>query len=306
MATTNRAALIKKTIRVCRRHFEPHAPPKERTLLNNLLFGCLLENSPHAAAERAFSTLEKDYFDLNEVRVSTAKELAESFRGLADPLEAADRLKRTLHSVFESVYAFDIEPMKKQNIGQAVKAIDKYDGATPFTVAYVTQTSLGGHAIPINQGLLISLLAIGVISEGEAKKGVVPGLERAVPKSKGIEVGSLLHGLGVEVGRNPYGQPARKLLLEIEPTCKDRLPKRPAKQPEPEPEPKKPKKKPAAAPKTAEKSKSKPATKKASAKPKPTKKKAKAKAKKKAAKKKAKTKTKKKTASKRLSKKKPR
>jgi hypothetical protein len=60
----------------------------------------------------------------------------------------------------------------------------------------------------------------------------VPGLERAVPKSKGAEIGSLLHQLGVEVGRNPYGQQARKLLLEIDPTCKDRLPKRATRRPE--------------------------------------------------------------------------
>jgi hypothetical protein len=71
-----------------------------------------------------------------------------------------------------------------------------------------------------------------VISDDEFAKSVVPGLERAVPKSKGAEIGSLLHQLGVEVGRNPYGQQARKLLLEIDPTCKDRLPKRATRRPE--------------------------------------------------------------------------
>jgi histone H1/5 len=53
-----------------------------------------------------------------------------------------------------------------------------------------------------------------------------------VSKSKGAEISSLLHQLGVEVGRNPYGQHARKLMLEIDPQCKDRLPKRVTRQPE--------------------------------------------------------------------------
>jgi hypothetical protein len=61
-------------------------------------------------------------------------------------------------------------------------------------------------------------------------------LERAVPKNKGAEVGSLLHQLGVEVGKNPYGPNAKKFMLEIDPNCKDRLPKKAVPKP-PEPEP---------------------------------------------------------------------
>ena len=75
---------------------------------------------------------------------------------------------------------------------------------------------------------MITLHTVGVISDDELQAGAVPGLERAVRKNKGVEVGSLLHQLGVEVGRNPYGPNARKLMLEIDPKCKDRLPKRQA------------------------------------------------------------------------------
>jgi endonuclease-3 len=155
------------------------------------------------------------------------KELAEVCKPLNDPTEAATRLKRVLQSVFETHYSFDLEPLKKGNIGVAVKTIEKYNGSTPFTAAYVTQQALGGHSIPINQGLLQSMLIVGVVSDGEAAKGTVPGLERAVPKSKGAEVGSLLHQLGVEMFRSPYGPTIRKMLVEIEPDAKDHLPKRP-------------------------------------------------------------------------------
>ncbi|MCH2118881.1 MAG: hypothetical protein MK161_14400 [Pirellulales bacterium] len=228
--------MIKKTVRVLRKHFAPCTPAKDRTLLEHMLFACLLENSSHEAAEKAFDSITKDYFDLNEVRVSSVKELSESFRGLTDPTASAARLKRTLHSMFETVYAFDVEILKKQNLGQAVKTIERYDGSTPFVVAYVTQTALNGHAIPVNDGLMLSFQTIGIVSNSEIKKRAVPGLERTIPKSRGIEVASLLHNLGVEVGRNPYGQVARKLLLEIDPACKDRLPKRAPKPREKQPE----------------------------------------------------------------------
>jgi len=227
MATPSRSALITRTIKVLKKHYKPVASPKDRPLFEHLLFACLLEDSPHEAAEQVFETLKRDYFGWNEVRVSTIRELTDVLKPLVNPAESAARLKQSLHAVFESVYEFDIESLKKQNIGQAVKQLQKYNGTTPFAVAYVTQHALGGHSIPLNRGALITLHTVGVISDDEFAKGLVPGLERAVPKSKGAEIGSLLHQLGVEIGRNPYGQPARKLMLEIDPRCKDRLPKRP-------------------------------------------------------------------------------
>ncbi len=73
---------------------------------------------------------------------------------LPEPLEAAARLKGVLQSVFESDYSFDLEHLKKQNIGVAVKRLQKLQGATPFNVAYATQTALGGHSIPVDKGTL--------------------------------------------------------------------------------------------------------------------------------------------------------
>lgn len=240
MATPNRAALIGRLLKVLRKHYKPVIPPKDRSLFEHLVFACLLEDSPHESAEQVLNALKQEYFGWNEVRVSTIRELTDALKPLVNPAESAARLKQSLHSVFESVYEFDIESLKKQNIGAAVKLLQKYNGTTPFAVAYVTQFALGGHAIPLNKGAMITLHTVGIISDDEFEKGIVPGLERAVPKTKGSEVGSLLHQLGVEVGRNPYGPAARKLMLEIDPNCKDRLPKKQVKPPEPPPEPSKP------------------------------------------------------------------
>ena len=237
MATPNRAALINRVLKVARKHYQPVAPVKDRTLFEHLLFACLLENSPHAAAEQVFNTFRDDYFDWNEVRVSTIRELREVTKPLTDANEAAERLKQTLHAVFETVYQFDLESLKKQNIGAAVKQLEKLKGSTPFVVAYVTQMALGGHSIPVNRGLLITMEVVGAVSENEAKAGAVPGLERVIAKTKGVELGSVLHQLGVEVGKNPYGPAARKLLLEIAPDAKDRLPKRKVVEPPPPPPP---------------------------------------------------------------------
>ena len=226
MASVNRAALITKIHRILKKTYKPAGAAPKETVLESLLFAAVLENAAPEAAEAAFTTLHERFFDLNEVRVSTIRELAEVMPMLPDPEAAALRVKQVLQSVFESQYSFDLEPLKKQNLGQAVKQLEKYAGVTTFAVAYVTQTALGGHAIPVNSGALQAMLIVGVVSDAEAKQERIPGMERAISKSKGGEFASLLHQLGIALATNPHGPAVRKVLLDIDPDCKPRLPKR--------------------------------------------------------------------------------
>ncbi len=95
-----------------------------------------------------------------------------------------------------------------------------------FGLAFVTQNGLSGHAIPISPETREVLRVLGVISDDEANRGKVPGMERAIPKSKGAEFFSLLHQLGIDYAASPHSSRVRAILLEIAPDAKDRLPKR--------------------------------------------------------------------------------
>ncbi len=157
MATPNRSALIARTLKVIRKHYKPVPQPKDRRYFEHLLFACLLEDSPQEAAEQVFKALKHDYFGWNEVRVSTIRELTEALKPLVNPAESAARLKQTLHSVFESVYEFDIETLKKQNIGQAAKHLAEVQRHDAVCRGLCHAKRLGGHAIPLNRGALITL-----------------------------------------------------------------------------------------------------------------------------------------------------
>lgn len=237
MSTPNRANLLNKTHKVLKRTYKPAPPKGDQPVLETLLFACCLENARHDVAQAALAKLQAAFFDWNEIRVSTVKELAEVLDTLPEPAAAAARLKGVLQSVFESDYSFDLESLKKQNLGAAIKRLQKLQGATPFNVAYGTQTALGGHSIPLDKGALGALYVIGVINQAEADAGNVPGLERTIPKSKGQEFGSLLHELGADLFSNPFSNTVRELLLSIAPDAKDRFPKRVTKKPAPEPAP---------------------------------------------------------------------
>ena len=240
MTTPNRASLLNKTHKVLKRSYKPTPVKGDQPLFESLLFASCLENTRYDVAQEGFAKVRAAFFDWNEIRVSTVKELAEVMACLPEPSEAATRLKGILQSVFESDYSFDLEHLKKQNIGAAVKRLQKLNGASPFGVAYATQTALGGHSIPVDKGSLGALYVLGVMSQSEVHAGVVPGMERAIPKSKGQEFGALLHELGADFFGNPFSPALRELLLSIASDAKDRFPKRALKKPPVEPTPARP------------------------------------------------------------------
>ena len=314
MSAKNRADLINKLLKVAKKEYDFIKPPSNRTVFENMLYGCCLENSTFEAADEAFAKLQENFCDWNEVRVTTLDELAESGKNLGNPMECATSIKQTLYGVFEKYFTYDLDFLKKENLGKAVTTFEAMKGVTPFVISYVSQNGLGGHSIALDRSTMSLFYVLGIISEAEAQKGRVPGLERTISKAKGPEFFVLIHQLAVDFANTPFSTKVREKLLLINPDAKERFPKRASKK---KPEPAKPEKKKAAvkkaepkAAKATKKATTKPAKKKAPAKKaskkvttkkatkKTAKKKATAKPAKKAAKKVAKKSTKKKATAK--------
>ncbi|MFT5299640.1 MAG: endonuclease III [Mariniblastus sp.] len=311
MSAKNRADLIIKLFKFVKKEYQVVAPPSNRPVLEHMLYGCCLENSTHEAADEAFAKLQENYFDWNEVRVTTSAELAESCKSLANPQAAGVSLKKTLHGIFENFYQFDLDFLRKENLSKAVQTFQKFNGVSPFVVSYVAQNGLGGHSIPLDQAAMDLFYVLGIVTEEEMTKGRVPGLERTIAKAKGVEFGNLVHQLAVVFASAPFSTTTRDKLLKISSDAKERFPKRASRKAAKEPEPVKAKTK--AAPKAAEKPAAKKVAKKTADKPvkkiktvKATKKVAKKSTKKPAASAKTKKVVKKKSPTKKLGKKKPR
>jgi endonuclease III len=224
MNASNRSALITKSHAVLKKHYKPVLPPTDRSVIEHLLYAGVLEDARFEAADEAFAKLHQ-YFDWNEVRVTTVAELAEVLSHLPDASNAAVRVKNSLQGIFESHYSFDLEFLVKQNQGKSIKDLEKYKGSSPFIVAYVIQNALGGHSIAVDKNTLEVLHILGIISEQELKKYETPGLERAIPKNKGPEYFSLLHQFSADYSANPNSTKFKQILIEIDSEIKERLPK---------------------------------------------------------------------------------
>jgi endonuclease-3 len=223
MSASNRASLITKLHTALKKHYKPLPAQPTRPLLEHLLYACLLEDSPTDLADEGIAKCEQEFFDWNEVRVTTVTELAQVLANLPDPQKAARRLKSNLQAVFEEFYTFDLDHLKKENLGKAVSKFEKMPGMTPFVLNYTVQHGLGGHAIPVDYAAMVIMLATEIASQSEAMSGKVPGLERAIPKSKGIEFAGLLHQAAVALNKNNKDKTARDLLDSVSKGSSNRL-----------------------------------------------------------------------------------
>ena len=220
MSASNRATKYENLYKSLKKHYKPASDPPERSVLEHLLYACCLEDARADQADEGFAKLQQAYFDWNEVRVTTVVELAESLKPLPFPVQAAARIKQCLQSIFETRYQYDIEDLKKANLGKAVAEVEAWKGVSPFVVAYVSQHALGGHAIPVSNIICEAMWQCDVLSLAEMEKKALPGVERAIPKNKGIEFAGLLHQFANDLYSHPKATVPNTVLKEMGATYK--------------------------------------------------------------------------------------
>jgi endonuclease III len=225
---SNRAAKYELLYKSLKKNFKPLPEIGERTVLEHLIYACCLEDARADQADEAFAKLQQAYFDWNEVRVTTVIELGEALSSLPNATQAGHRIKRCLQSLFEARYQYDIEDMKKANLGKATDELTAWKGISPFILNYVSQNALGGHAIPVDSATLEVLTQAEIITPAEAEKKSLPGIERAITKNKGFEFASLLHQFAIEFHQNAKSPNALAVFKELGVSPKPKVVEKPA------------------------------------------------------------------------------
>src|SRR4051794_23353150 len=163
---------------------DSHAhPPEGLPVLEQFLYAVCREGTTREQGERAFLNLRGRFFDWNEVRVSSARELAEAFDGLPEPDARAQRVVGFLQEAFETTFSFDLEALHKKGLKQAAKQLSRYQAANDYAVAWVIQQSLGGHAVPLDAPTLRVLRRLA-LTDGDQDdlEALRAGLEHHIPK----------------------------------------------------------------------------------------------------------------------------
>lgn len=166
----------------------PMSEPESAKLpvLEQFIFALCREDASPEQADLAYKNLREKFFDWNEIRVSSVREIEEALGGLSNTESRAQRLLSFLQEVFETTFSFDLEGLLKKGLKQATKQITRYQAADEYVGALVTQRSLGGHAVPVDSATLRLVRRLHLIGEQDDAEGARSTLEHLVPKSKGI------------------------------------------------------------------------------------------------------------------------
>lgn len=182
--------------------------PEVRPVLEALVYAICRENVSRGEADTAYNRLRDTFFDWNEVRVSTVREIADAIIDLPRSFERAERIIKLLQQVFETNYSFELEGLAKKGLKPAEKLLDRYAGGNAFVTAYVVQNALGGHAMPVDDGIVRLLRRLEVLDAKDTPAVAQASLEHLIPKAKGPITFEMLSAL------------AHEFCLEEAPKCK--------------------------------------------------------------------------------------
>jgi endonuclease-3 len=170
-----------------------------RPVLEQFIYGLCRQQATPEQAERAYRQLRERFFDWNEVRVSSVRELEEIFEGMSDPEARAQRVIAFLQEVFETTFSFDLEGLQKKGLKQAAKQLGRYQAADDYVTSWVVQRSLGGHAIPLDPPTLRCVRRLGLIDSGtDDLETIRSSLEHLIPKAKGAQFTDLVSNVAQE------------------------------------------------------------------------------------------------------------
>ena len=199
-ATTNKQQLLAQVVKILEKKLPAPAEPPKRPVMEELVYAICREGVTTEQADAAFGRIKEAFFDWNEVRVSTVPEVTDALAGLPQAGPRGQRVVEFLQELFELTYSFSLEDLEKKGLKQAAKQLGRHQSANDFAVAWVTQRSLAGHAIPLDEPTLRVLRRLRVIEDDaddlEALRGT---LEHFIPKAKGVEFTELVSMLAATV-----------------------------------------------------------------------------------------------------------
>ncbi len=173
--------------------------PEERPVLEQFVYGICRENATPEQADQAYRYLREKFFDWNEIRVSSVRELEEAFEGMPQAELRGQRIISFLQEVFEKEFSFELEDLGKKGLKNAAKGLSRYQASNDYVASWVVQRSLGGHALPLDSATLRCVRRLGLIDGGvEDLEAARASLEHLVPKAKGPQATDNLSLIALE------------------------------------------------------------------------------------------------------------
>ena len=198
MKASEKQTLCKKLVTVLKKRYQQPLPQTDRAVLDVILYGICLENVPETVADASFERLLNDFHDYNELRVSSLTELEQVFRGVGQAEYRALRVRTVLQDIFENLYSFDFDGLRKKTLDAAGKQLNKLRHLSDFVRRYTLQTALGAHTMPLDHRSHLAVVWLGLVTAESSEAQAAEEMKSALRKSDAPLFSHLLRCLATD------------------------------------------------------------------------------------------------------------
>jgi len=136
----------------------PAEPKQPHDALKALVRGAMSFDVSDAKAEEAMRMIDKEFVDLNELRVATDLEIQELLGTRYPAIEKrVAMITQSLNRIFEKEHTLSLDRLKTISRRDARQFLRELPEIHPFVEAYVMLFSFDGHAIPMDEAMVAYL-----------------------------------------------------------------------------------------------------------------------------------------------------
>jgi endonuclease III len=142
-------------------------PKAAQEPLQALVRAAMSYDMPDAKAEEAMRHIDREFVDLNELRVATELEIHELLGVRYPAIERrVEMITRALNNIFEREHTLSLDRLKTISKRDARQFLRELPDVHPFVEAYVMLFAFDGHAFPADDEIAAHLREHGILEEG--------------------------------------------------------------------------------------------------------------------------------------------
>ena len=168
---------------LCRKLVKEHKPGEktEQEPLWAIVRGAMSFEVPDPKVDDAIKVIEREFCDLNELRVATELEVQEMLGVRYPQIELRVKLiTSALNAIFEKEHTLSLDRLKDISRRDARQFVRDLPDMHPYVEAYVMLMSFNGHAFPIDEMMLSYLLEEEILEEGTSLEDAIRFVEHHI------------------------------------------------------------------------------------------------------------------------------
>ena len=165
---------------LCRKLVKEHKPAEkaDQEPLWALVRGAMSFDVPDGRVEEAIKVIQREFCDLNELRVATELEVQEMLGSRYPKIEQRVKMiTSALNAIFEKEHTLSLDRLKEVSRRDARQFLRDLPDMHPYVEAYVMLMSFNGHAFPVDETMLAFLHGEEILEEGTSLEEAIRFVE---------------------------------------------------------------------------------------------------------------------------------